>query len=112
MMLDINSIKDWNEWDQGKCLCLKLTKADPNVSYLAKVVSNTRSKDKDIIKYSQVINACKILSLVDKSYDFIKTETTLLNKKYPLIKALTPGYRDADNKSFIKHINKYIQSVS
>ena len=112
MMLDINSIKDWNEWDQTKCLCLKLTKADPNVSYLAKVVSNTRSKDKDIIKYSQVINACKILSLVDKSYDFIKTETTLLNKKYPLIKALTPSYRDADDKSFIKHINKYIQSVS
>jgi hypothetical protein len=112
MVLDVNSIKDWNEWDNCKCACLKLTKADPNVSYLAEVVYNTRSKDKDIIKYSQVINACKILDLVDKSYDFIKTETTLLNKKYPLIEALAPSYRKADDKSFIKHINKYIQSVS
>jgi hypothetical protein len=112
MMLDINSIKDWNEWDQTKCISLKQIKADPNVSYLAEVVKNTRSKDKNIIKYSQVINACKILDLVDKSYDFIKTETTMLNKKYPLIQALAPGYGQADDKSFIKHINKYIQSVS
>lgn len=112
MVLDLNSIKDWNEWDNCKCACLKLTKADPNVSYLAEVVHNTRSKDKDIIKYSQVINACKILDLVDKSYDFIKTETTVLNKKYPVLEALAPGYRQADDKSFIKHINKYIQSVS
>lgn len=112
MMLDINSIKDWNEWDQTKCISLKQIKADPNVSYLAEVVKNTRSKDKNIIKYSQVINACKILDLVDKSYDFIKTETTMLNKKYPLIEALAPGYGQADDKSFIKHINKYIQSVS
>ena len=112
MMLDINSIKDWNEWDQTKCVSLKQVTADPNVSYLAEVVHNTRSKDKDIIKYSQVINACKILDLVDKSYDFIKTETAVLNTKYPILNALAPGYRQADDKSFIKHINKYIQSVS
>ena len=112
MMLDINSIKDWNEWDQTKCVSLKQATADPNVSYLAEVVHNTRSKDKDIIKYSQVINACKILDLVDKSYDFIKTETAVLNTKYPILNALAPGYRQADDKSFIKHINKYIQSVS
>ena len=112
MMLDVNSTKDWNEWDQTKCVSLKQIKADPNVSYLAEVVKNTRSKDKDIIKYSQVINACKLLDLVNKSYDFIKTETALLNKKYPLIEALAPGYRQADDKSFIKHINKYIQSIS
>ena len=112
MMLDINSIKDWNEWDQTKCVSLKQVTADPNVSYLAEVVHNTRSKDKDIIKYSQVINACKILDLVDKSYDFIKTETAVLNTKYPILNALAPGYGQADDKSFIKHINKYIQSVS
>lgn len=112
MMLDVNSIKDWNEWDQTKCVSLKQVTADPNVSYLAEVVHNTRSKDKDIIKYSQVINACKILDLVDKSYDFIKTETTMLNTKYPILQALAPGYGQADDKSFIKHINKYIQSVS
>jgi len=111
-VLDVNSIKDWNEWDQTKCVSLKQVTADPNVSYLAEVIHNTRSKDKDIIKYSQVINACKILGLVSKTHDFIKTETTLLNKKYPLIEALAPGYRQADDKSFIKHINKYIQSVS
>ena len=91
---------------------LEQIKADPNVSYLAEVVHNTRSKDKDIIKYSQVINACKILDLIDKSYDFIKTETTVLNTKYPILQALAPNYRQADDKSFIKHINKYIQSVS
>ena len=112
MMLDVNSIKDWNEWDQTKCVSLKQVTADPNVSYLAEVVHNTRSKDKDIIKYSQVINACKILDLVDKSYDFIKTETAVLNTKYPILNALAPGYGQADDKSFIKHINKYIQSVS
>ena len=112
MVLDVNSIKDWNEWDTSKCMSLEQTKADPNVSYLAKVVRNTRSKDQDIINYSQVINACKILGLVDKSYDFIKTETTILNKKYPLIQALAPSYGQADDKSFIKHINQYIQSVS
>jgi hypothetical protein len=112
MVLNVNSIKDWNEWDQTKCVSLKQVNADPNVSYLAEVVYNTRSKDKDIIKYSQVINACKILDLVDKSYDFIKTETAVMNKKYPMLEALAPGYRQADDKSFIKHINKYIQSVS
>jgi len=112
MVLDVNSIKDWNEWDQTKCVSLKQVTADPNVSYLAEVVHNTRSKDKDIIKYSQVINACKILDLVDKSYDFIKTKTVDLNAKYPLLEALAPNYRQADDKSFIKHINKYIQSVS
>jgi hypothetical protein len=112
MILDLNSIKDWNEWDITKAACLKQTKADPNVTYLAEVVHNTRSKDKDIINYSRVINVCKILGLVDKSYDFIKTETALLNKKYPLLNALAPNYHQADDKSFIKHINKYIQSVS